>query len=236
MVTAGQQPDSKAHLVLIICPYRLVREGLGLLLSQEEDLRLVVLMADASEALQSLSRLLLDMVVIVDIAPHQDWANVVRQFKSANPVLPILLISPDIHPERVRAALAGGANGYLPLDISQDELIRAVYAACRGELVLHSTVMLGLLSHLADQPDKAGFPNRDEFSPRELEVLACLVHGLSDRDIAQQLFISVRTVQTHLAHIYGKLGVHSRIEAALTTVQAGWFSPHADNSSKEMNQ
>lgn len=223
MVAADQRPDAKKYLVMLVCPYRLVREGLGFLLSQEEDLHLVGLMADASEALASLSRSQPDVVILVSAVGHQDCADVIRQFKTTCPNRPVLIISADIQPEHIQAALVAGATGYLPLDISQDELIRAVYTVCRGELILHPTVMLGLLSHLADQPAEDIKPNLDDFSSREREVLACLARGLSDRDIARALFISVRTVQTHLVHIYAKLGVHSRIEAALVAIRAGWF-------------
>lgn len=225
MVTAIQRLEPKEHLVLIVCPHRLIREGLGSLFSQEEDLRLVGLMANASEAQTSLTELRPDVVIIVNPVNHLGSTDAVQPFKITDPDLPVLLISSDTRPEVVQAALAAGANGYLPLDISQDELIQAVYTVCRGELVLHPTLMLGLLSHLADQSAGAAVLNLDDFSPREQEVLACLARGLTDRDIAQQLFISVRTVQTHLAHVYSKLGVHSRVEAALAATRAGWFSP-----------
>lgn len=228
MVTASQRPDSKENRVLIVCPHRLILEGLEYLFSQEEDLRLVGLLADVSEALAFLSRLRPDVVLLVSTVSYPNCADAVRRLKTIDPHLPVLLISSDIRPEGVQATLTAGANGFLPLDISQDELVRAVYTVCRGELVLHPSVMLGLLSYLADQPAEAAMLNLEDFSPREQEVLACLARGLSDRDIAQQLFISVRTVQTHLAHIYGKLGVHSRVEAALTAVQAGWFPIHDD--------
>jgi len=229
MVTASRRSSSKEHRGLIVCPQRLAREGLGALLSQEEDLSLVGLTADASEALASLSRLRPDVVIIVNSGSCPDCAAAVQQFKTTHPDLPVLLISSVTRLEDVQAALAAGANGYLPLDIGKDELIHAVHMVCRGELVLHPTLMRELLSHLADQSNEAVMHNLNDFSPREQEVLACLARGLTDRDIAQQLFISVRTVQTHLTHIYGKLGVHSRIEAALATTRAGWFSVHDDH-------
>lgn len=225
MASASRRPDSNEHLILIVCPHRFIREGLGYLFSQEEDLLLAGMVADASEAQASVAGLQPDVVLIVDPIGHLNGTDMVGQFKTTAPNLPVLLVSANTRLEDVQAALSAGAKGYLPLDISQDELIRAVYTVCRGEFVLHPTLMLELLSQKVDQPAVAAKINLGHFSHREQEVLACLARGLSDRDIAQQLFISVRTVQSHLEHIYGKLGVHSRVEAALTASWAGWFSP-----------
>lgn len=228
MASAGQQLASKKHRILILCPHTLVREGLRLLFAEDDDLYVVGLAADASEVLEALVHMEPDVVVVAYGWGGQDCAAVVQRLKADWPGQPLLVISPDVRPEQVQAALVAGATGYLPLDASQDELIRAVYTVGRGELTLHPAVVLGLLSHLASRDTEDSQPNFNDLSPREQEVLAHLVRGLSDRDIAQALFISVRTVQTHLAHIYAKLGVHSRTEAAVIAVRKGWFSPADD--------
>lgn len=123
----------------------------------------------------------------------------------------------------MQQALACGAAGYLPLDANLDQLLWAVNNVANGELTLHPTIMRALASHLAHGENGDTRPILDDLSSREQEVLSCVVQGLSDRDIAQALFVSVRTVQAHLAHIYTKLGVHSRTEAAVLAVRAGWF-------------
>lgn len=124
----------------------------------------------------------------------------------------------------MQAALLAGATGYLPLNADSDELVHAIVTTARGELTLHREILPALFIYLADQTPASIKPKLDVLSSRQQQVLACLARGLSDRDIAQELFISVRTVQTHLAHIYGKLDVHSRTEAAVLAVDAGWFS------------
>ncbi|MEE8389420.1 MAG: response regulator transcription factor [Anaerolineae bacterium] len=225
MASAGQRPASKKHRILILCPHTLIREGLRLLLAEDDDLYVVDLAADVSEALKALVRMEPDVIVVAYGWAGQDCAAVVQRLKADRPGQPLLLISPDVRPEQVQAALVAGATGYLPLSASQDELIRAVYTVGRDELTLHPAIVPGFLSHLASREAKDSQPNFDDLSPREQEVLAHLARGLSDRGIAQALFISVRTVQTHLAHIYAKLGVHSRTEAAVIAVREDWFPP-----------
>lgn len=207
-----------------------------MILAQEEDLRLIGLAADVDDASGSLHQLEPDVIVLAFGWGDQDCAAAVRRLKSERPGTPIVIVSPAIRVEQIQEALEAGTDGYLTLEASPDELIHAIYTASRGEFILHPSVLAALLSRLG-QPagTETGF-SRADFSTREQEVLACLARGLSDRDIAQQLFISVRTVQTHLAHIYAKLGAHSRVEAALAAVQAGWFSPHDADRANEINQ
>jgi two-component system NarL family response regulator/two-component system response regulator DevR len=211
--------------VLLLCPHALIREGLGSLIARDEDLRLAGLAADVDSALKILERKKPDALVIASITGPQGRPPDIGILKSSHPDLPILVISPNLDHETVQSALAAGATGYLPMDASQDELARGIYALRRGEIFLDSSVAVNLLSHLADSSSGQDARLREEdFSHREREVLACLVRGMSDRDIAQRLFLSVRTVQSHLAHIYGKMGVHSRTEAALMAARADWLS------------
>ncbi len=214
--------------VFIICPYPLVCEGLRLLLGQDEDAHVVGAAADANAALVSLARLLPDVVLIVSVV-DEGCAAAVRVLKAVRPELSLLILSSDTRPEQVQAALSAGAAGYLPFSAHPDELIRAILTAGRGEVILHPAIVPPLLAYLAGQSQAETHPDQRALSPRQQEALACLARGLSDRDIAQELFISVRTVQTHLAHIYAKLGVHSRTEAAVLAVRAGWFSEDQPN-------
>lgn len=240
MASSDQRSPARKNSILIVCPYTLVREGLRLLLAQDEDLYVVGVAADASQALESMLQIQPDVILAAYSDGYsggtQNCAAAVKSFKTDRPDLPVLVVSPDIHPERIQTVLAAGATGYLPLDSTIDELVRAVNTVVRGELTLHPAILLSLLSYQASQDAEDSQPNLNHLSPREQEILTYLARGLCDRDIAQALFISVRTVQSHLAHIYAKLGVHSRTEAALITVRAGWFSPPNGDSVKSNNQ
>lgn len=221
---ANRLKRSEMYQVSILCAQTLLREGLRLLIAGDEDLDVTAVAAAVDEVITAVSRHQPDVLIVAGGWEGEDCAAVLRQIKSTCPALPLLVISPDPRPEQVQTALAAGANGYLPLSADLDELAQAVFAVCRGETSIHTAILPTLYIHMAGQTPVEKTSGFDELSPRQREVLACLVRGLSDRDIAQELFISVRTVQTHLTHIYNKLGVRSRTEAAVMAVQAGWFA------------
>lgn len=235
MIAESQSSRTQKRSVIILCPHPLLREGLGSLISQDEDLHLVGLVGNVGGVLEILRRKRADVLVIMHASVYQRCTSIVEHVKSGNPDLPILVISPDINSESVQAVLEAGAVGYLSIDVSQDELVHGVYAISRGETFLEAPVLVNLLSRLIASSSAETSLQQEDFSPREQEVLVCLARGLSDRAMAQALFISVRTVQTHLAHIYEKLGVHSRTEAALMAVHAGWLST-AENKAMDKNQ
>ncbi len=236
MVASGQQSASGKYHVLIVCPYTLAREGLRLLVEQDEDMRVLGVAADPRQALELLADSQPDVVIASCGWTERDSASIVRQLKADRPSLAVLVLSADTRPARVEATLAAGATGYLPLDADLDELIRGILTVGGGELTLHPAIAKDLLAHLVDRQTEEAPPHLDDLTPREREVLAQLAHGLSDRDIAQALFVSVRTVQTHLAHIYEKLGVHSRTEAALIAVRQGWMQKGPDTRANTGNQ
>jgi len=224
MSLTNRPQEAESYRVLILCMQTLVREGLRLLMAGDEDLEVVAVAAAVAEVVTAVSRYQPDVLIVVLGWEGEDCAAVLQQIKSAFPELPLLVVSPDMRPEQVQAALTAGASGYLPLSADLDALAQAIFAVCRGEVTIHAEILPTLYLYLAGQTaveEPSGF---DDLSPRQRDVLSYLVRGLSDRDIAQELFISVRTVQTHLAHIYHKLGVHSRTETAVMAVQAGWFA------------
>lgn len=134
--------------------------------------------------------------------------------------MPVLVVSPHTRSQSVHAALVAGATGYLPMDVDADELVRVIYIVSKGELTLHPSLVPSILSHLNVPDSEMTQLALDNLTPREREVVSLLARGLSDLDIAQELFISVRTVQTHLTHIYEKLSVHSRTGAALLAARS----------------
>lgn len=207
----------KSVRILIICSHKLASEGLKLLAGQDNVLDVVGEAKDVREALAALRDLRPDVVLIADGWGGEGCtcAEIVRQVKAEYPELAVLVVSPHTGPRSVQAALVAGVTGYLPLDVDADELVRVIYIVSKGELTLHPSLVPGVLSHLNHLHSDLNQPELDELTPREREVLALLGRGLSDLDIAQELFVSVRTVQTHLAHIYEKLDVHSRTAAAL---------------------
>ena len=211
--------------ILIVCPQSLVGEGLRLLIEQDEDLRVSELVMNMLGAAETLRHNEPDVVIIVDEWVGSDCVALVQCLKSIKPRVPLMVIARDLSPAQVQAILTTGANGYLPLNADPGDLRRAVYAVSRGELTLHRTIATGFLDYLANADVDHSHPSFNELSPREQEVLAFLVQGMSDQEIAQALFLSVRTIQSHLNHLYAKLNIHTRTEAAVVALRAGWFPP-----------
>lgn len=196
-----------------------------MLLAADEDWELVADTTSVTKALQAETP---DVAVVSCARLTAAIPELIRDLHSAFSHLAILVIAPEPEPEGVQAALTAGAMGFLPFSATPDELFWAMHNVSRGQLTLHPALLPPLAAYLAHREQQASPPQLEELTPREQEVLAYLVRGASDRDIAQALFLSVRTVQTHLAHIYDKLKVHSRTEAAVRAVRAGWFPARED--------
>ncbi len=224
MVFSNSPAPPKELRILIVCPYKLALDGLKLLVEQEEDLRVIGLVSGVQETITESSDLKPDVILVGDGWPGLSCAAVIEHLRGGGVTAPILFLSYDVNPEHVHLALAVGATGYLPLDAGQEELLRMIVSVSQGEVSLHPAVLTSLLAYLGGKSVEAKERGVEDLTPREQEVLDCLAQGLSDRDIAQALFISVRTVQTHLAHIFDKFHTHSRIEVALIAARKGWIT------------
>lgn len=136
----------------------------------------------------------------------------------------LLVIADELHEAAVLAWLEQGALGCIERDASLPNLLNAIRQVAAGEVSLPQAVALQLVTRMARQapPGKSELP--EPLTEREREVLELLAQGLSNKDIAQRLYLSVRTVEGHLVNVYGKLGVHSRTEAALYAVRQGWVT------------
>jgi DNA-binding NarL/FixJ family response regulator len=141
------------------------------------------------------------------------------------PSVAVLVLTAYDNDQYVTALLEAGAAGYLLKDIKGRELIDAVRAVNAGESVLHPKIARKVLNRFVVSGTKPeGGPVVNILSERELEVLKLAAKGLSNRDIAEHLFLSIRTVQAHLGNIFNKLDVGSRTEAILYGLKKGWFS------------
>ena len=157
--------------------------------------------------------------------PKLNGIEATKQIKVLLPSAAILILTAYDNDQYVTALLEAGAAGYLLKNIKGRELIDAIRAVHAGESVLHPKIARKVLNRFATsvvKPD--GEPVTEILSERELEVLKLAAKGLSNRDIAEQLFLSIRTVQAHLGNIFSKLDVGSRTEAILVGLKKGWFT------------
>ncbi|MBI4495082.1 MAG: response regulator transcription factor [Chloroflexi bacterium] len=133
----------------------------------------------------------------------------------------VLCLSLTWSPHDTLAVLQAGAIGCLPAHLTAEKLAVALRQAARGEVTLDPDLARALITSLARDPRPAASP-RESLTQREREVLGLVCQGLGNKEVAQRLFLSVRTVENHLASIYAKLGVRTRTEAAVMAVQQGW--------------
>jgi NarL family two-component system response regulator LiaR len=211
--------------VLIADDHAVVREGTRQILEQEPDIDVVAEAADGEEAIRlaSSSR---PNVAIIDIAmPGIDGIEATRQIKSLYPAIAVLILSAYDDDQFVFSLLEAGAAGYLLKSIRGRELIDAVRQVHAGESVLHPAIARKVLNRFVPSTDKSTRQKPSEIlSEREIEVLRLATRGLSNQDIADELCLSLRTVQAHLGHIFNKLQVSSRTEAVVHALKQGWVT------------
>jgi DNA-binding NarL/FixJ family response regulator len=209
--------------ILLADDHAMVREGTREILDHYSDLDVVGEAEDGDQAVQLAARLQPD-VVLMDIGmPRLNGIEATRRIKAQYPQIAILVLTAYDDDQYVVAILQAGAAGYLLKSARGSELVEAVRAVNAGESVLTPSVarkVVGRLAHGGDDPRAHELV--DALSEREMDVLRLAAKGDSNKEIAQKLVISPRTVQVHLANIFSKLQVGSRTEAVLYAVKRGW--------------
>ena len=203
----------------------ITRQGILRLLEDEEGLTIVGEASNGEEAVQMVTDLKPD-VVIMDIAmPKLNGIEATRQIKVSNPRIGVLILSAYDDDEYVFALLKAGAAGYLLKSVSGDELVRAIKAIHNGESVLDPAIARKVMNYFTNQ-NKIPSVNEDteRLSSRELDIIKLAAKGLTNKEIADKLHLSYRTIEGHMRDVFNKLGVGSRTEAVLFGLKKGWFT------------
>jgi NarL family two-component system response regulator LiaR len=203
----------------------ITRQGIRRLLEEESDLTVIGEAGDGEEAVQMVTEMQPD-VIIMDIAmPKLNGVEATRQIKLFRPTSAVLILSAYDDDEYVFGLLEAGAAGYLLKTASGDELVHAIRAVYNGEPVLSPIIARKVINHFRYPARVQGREGSSQhLSDREIDVLKLAAKGLSNKDIADELSLSKRTVEGHLRNIFSKLGVGSRTEAVLYGLRKGWFA------------
>jgi DNA-binding NarL/FixJ family response regulator len=215
--------------LLIVDDHQLMRDGLVRLLGLENEIEIVGTAADGAEAVEKVGELQPSLVLMDVRMPQMSGIAATREIKARYPATEVVLLTMHEEDEYVFEGLSAGASGYLLKDASHDELMSTLRQVQAGQAQIAPSVTRKLVREFAQlrqaKPEPAAVPppsRPPELSRREYEVLALLVRGCSNRQIAGELFIDETTVKTHLHRIFEKLQVRDRTQAAIMAVQRGW--------------
>lgn len=206
--------------VLIVDDHAVVRQGLRTYLELMDDIRVVAEAANGAEAVTQVQRHRPDVVLMDLVMPEMDGVEATRRIAQSHPQSKVIVLSSFTDDEKVFSAIRAGAIGYLLKDISPPDLAAAIRAVVEGKTQLHPDIARKLMNQFVDpQGRRASQP--EELSPRETEVLRLLAEGKSNAELAAALFISEKTVKSHVSNILGKLGLADRTQAAIYAYKHG---------------
>lgn len=208
--------------VLIVDDHELLREGLKSLLSREEDMEVVGEAAGGHEAIALARNLRPDVVVLDARLPDVDGVEVCRQLQEEMPEVAVLMLTTFNDRDLVLGAVRAGARGYVVKDVLGMDLKRSIRAVARGEVAMDPKVV----GHLMQQM-RSPSPEREEdripLNRQQLNIIRLVAQGYTNREIAEQMFLSEKTVKGYLADALRRMGVKNRVEAAMVASKNGWI-------------
>lgn len=215
--------------ILIADDHGVLRAGLRELLNAEPGFEVVGEAADGAEAI-SLSQKLQPDIVLMDLRmPGNGGIQTTRQLLEEQPDVSVLVLTVHDDDLLLREAIKAGASGYILKRAAESELIDAIWAVSRGDLYIHPAMTRSLFSDRPD-PAPATRPTAATLTPREVEVLQLVAQGYTNRQVAQLLTISVRTVESHRANLMDKLDLNSRVELVRFASRQGLLEEWPDDS------
>lgn len=212
--------------VLIADDHTIVREGIRMILTSQPDIEVVGEAANGQEAID-LTRKLRPDVVVMDISmPGVSGIHATKTIKAEMPEVNVLALTMHEDETYVFQLLKAGASGYVLKRGAASDLVNAVRAASKGEAFLYPSVAKAVVQDYLQRVEAGEERERwDGLTQREREILKLIAEGYTNQEIAQKLYISVKTVQTHRAHILEKLGLHDRTELVRYAIRKGLIEP-----------
>ncbi len=207
--------------ILIVDDHAILRDGIRALLNLYDDIEIVGEASEGNEAIEKARELVPD-VVVMDIAmPGMDGLEATRRIIKKNPTVKILVLTQYNNKEYILSAIKAGAAGYVPKRALGSELVSAIRAIYRGDSFLYPSAATALIQDYLHQDEEEPY---DRLTGREREILKLIAEGHTSREIADMLFISLKTVLGHRAKIMEKLDIHNRTELIKYAMRKGLVS------------
>lgn len=202
--------------LMLVDDHAVLRDGLRNILGMQNDIEVVGEAETGLEAIQKAAELHPDLIIMDINMPNHSGVEVTGIIKKQYPEIKVLMLTMHNHDEFFMSAIREGADGYLLKDAPSEQVIEAVRAVAKGESVIHPSMTRKLLTfHQQQRP----YQEDNSLTEREMDVLLCLVEGMSNKEIANKLYISDKTVKIHVSKIFKKLNVKSRSQVVILAVQ-----------------
>ncbi len=220
----GAQPLGRKVRVVLADDHAILRSGLRMLLEASEGVEVIAEAADGVEAIRLARELQPDLVVMDVNMPRVDGLAATREIRHAQPKVKVLILSMNEEDEFLFKALKAGGSGYVHKRSAETELLAAIQEVMRGGTYVRESTRGRLVDDAMQRWENPSDDPVEDLTPREKEVLQLIVAGLTNLEIADKLVISVRTVETHRAHIIDKLGIRRRSELVNYALRKGYVA------------
>ncbi|EGD23297.1 response regulator transcription factor [Prescottella equi] len=212
--------------VALVDDQQLVRAGFRMVIDSQPDLTVVLEASDGAAGVAELSRTPVDVVLMDVQMPHLDGIEATRRLTAREDSPKVVVLTTFENDEYVMSAISAGASGFLLKDVPPEELLDAIRTVHRGDAVIEARSTRKLLQHVGPMLSDSAAPSLPEdMTPREIEVLEAMAHGLSNSEIAQKFVVSEATVKTHVGRVLSKTGSRDRVQAVVYAFQVGLVRP-----------
>jgi DNA-binding NarL/FixJ family response regulator len=211
--------------VLLVDDQAMIRAGLRMVLESEPDIAVVAEASNGAEAVQVGKRERPDVVLMDVRMPEMDGIEATRSLLEVAPDTKVIVVTTFDIDDYVYGALRAGASGFLLKDAPPDDLIDAIRIVAGGDALIAPSITKRLIAEFAERREERPVQGLDGLTEREIEVLALIARGMSNAEIAEELFVSETTVKTHVSHILTKLDLRDRVQAVVAAYEAGLVTP-----------
>ena len=207
--------------LLLVDDHPIVRSGLRMLFLSEPGMTIVGEASSGQEAIEAVQRLHPDVVIMDVSMPGMNGIEATRRIKAAHPETAVLALTMYEDEQYFFEMLNAGASGYIPKRAAPDDLVSAIKVVAEGNVFLYSTLARFLMRDMAERAAAEPEESEEVLTARVREVLTCIAEGLTNREIAETLVISIKTVERHRENIMAKLDMHNRVELVKYAIKKG---------------